>query len=645
MTSAVIGALRVNLGLDSAAFQDGLKKAQSGLSRFGSMAKTGLMAGAAAAAAGLAAFGVSVKGAIDAADDMSKMAQKIGIPIEELSRLKYVADLSGVSMQTLATGVRKLSVNMTDALAKPTSEVASAFQKLGIELTNADGSMRSSQEVLIQLSDKFAAMPDGAEKTALAMKLLGKSGAEMIPLLNGGSAALSQMMAEADSFGQVFTKEMGANAEAFNDNISRLTGVIGNLAARVATQLLPHMVAFSEWLVQNAPAIANFAVKMVEFGAGVAELGMAIGKLGQDIYALVTGAWAEFEAAWNRIIEKRNQLVAAMQSFGQEVIAAFMALPARMAEVGGQIIDGLWNAIKARWEVVKAGLAAFGNEIVAAFKAIPGQMAAIGTDIIDGLYNGIQQRWNAVKGGLSSIGHGVINFIKNPLQTHSPSRVMHEIGGYVIQGLANGIMANQPLALSAAQESAGAITGAFDGVQQIGGTVSGMLTSAFQGLIDGSKKVKDVLKDLLGQLAQMLMNQAFQTLFGGGGGGGSDPWAGLRSVGGGGGGGIFGFLGSLLGFANGGSFKVGGAGGADSQIVAFRASPNERVSVTKPGQETRHGAPVAVQVGVTVDDDGRIRAYVTDMGSKAAQTGAAMAVRQVKSSMPQLIANAQSRSM
>ncbi|MQW79351.1 phage tail tape measure protein, partial [Sinorhizobium meliloti] len=80
MTSAVIGALRVNLGLDSAAFQDGLKKAQSGLSRFGSMAKTGLIAGAAAAAAGLAAFGVSVKGAIDAADDMSKMAQKIGIP-------------------------------------------------------------------------------------------------------------------------------------------------------------------------------------------------------------------------------------------------------------------------------------------------------------------------------------------------------------------------------------------------------------------------------------------------------------------------------------------------------------------------------------------------------------------------------------
>ncbi|RVI45939.1 phage tail protein, partial [Sinorhizobium medicae] len=416
------------------------------------------------------------------------------------------------------------------------------------------------------------------------------------------------------------------------------------LAARVATQLLPHMVAFSEWLVQNAPAIANFAVKMVEFGAGVAELGMAIGKLGQDITALVTGAWAEFEAAWNRIIERRNQLVAAMQSFGQEVIAAFMAPPARMAEVGGQIIDGLWNAIKARWEVVKAGLAAFGHEIVAAFQAIPGQMAAIGGQIIDGLWNGIQAKWNEVKGGLATIGHNIIDFVKNPLQVQSPSRVMHEIGGFIMQGLANGIMGSQPMAITAAQESAGAITGAFNGVQQIGGSISGMLTSAFQGLIDGSKKLKDVLKDLLGQLAQMLMNQAFQTLFGGGGGG-SDPWAGLRSVGGGGGGGIFGLIGSLFGFANGGSFKVGGAGGADSQIVAFRASPNERVSVTKPGQETRHGAPVAVQVGVTVDDDGRIRAYVTDMGSKAAQTGAAMAVRQVKSSMPQLIANAQSRAM
>ncbi|MDE4596719.1 hypothetical protein [Sinorhizobium meliloti] len=166
MTSAVIGALRVNLGLDSAAFQDGLKKAQSGLSRFGSMAKTGLIAGAAAAAAGLAAFGVSVKGAIDAADDMSKMAQKIGIPIEELSRLKYVADLVGrLNADACHRGPQTLRQYDRTRWPSPPARSAAAFQKLGIELTNADGSMRSSQDVLVQLSDKFAAMPDGAEKT------------------------------------------------------------------------------------------------------------------------------------------------------------------------------------------------------------------------------------------------------------------------------------------------------------------------------------------------------------------------------------------------------------------------------------------------------------------------------------------------
>jgi hypothetical protein len=90
-------------------------------------------------------------------------------------------------------------------------------------------------------------------------------------------------------------------------------------------------------------------------------------------------------------------------------------------------------------------------------------------------------------------------------------------------------------------------------------------------VIDRSKSVKDAIVDVLKSLSSMLINRAFQGLSGGGGFFGS-----LLS-------GLLG--GGLPGFANGGNFKVGGTGGIDSQVVAFRASPNERVSVTKPGQE------------------------------------------------------------
>lgn len=496
--SAVIGALRVNLGIDTAAFSNGLANAQSGLKRFASMAKVGLAA--AAAAAGVLAL--AVKGTINAADDMSKAAQKIGIPIEELSRLKYAADLSGVSFEQLQTSVGKLSRNMAEALENPTSAAAKAFGNLGVAVTNADGTLRSSSDVMKDIADRFAAMPDGAAKTAAAMELMGRAGAGMIPMLNGGAEGLGKLMAEADQFGQVFTKEMGANAELFNDNISRLQGALGMLVAKLATELMPHLVAFTNWLVANAPAITAFVVKMVEFGASVVQLGV-------DVYGFVTGAWAAFEAAWDGMLAKVDAVKQRISTFASELVAMFTALPGQMMEIGGQIIDGLWQGIQAKWESVKAS--------------------------ITGLAGSIAQS------------------IKDKLGIQSPSKVMHAIGVNIVEGLQTGMDS-----MSAGMTETA--SGLADGISQI---FEGM-GSAIAGLFDRTKSTSEKLKDLL----KSMINTIFSMMGSGGGLGG-----------------LFkGLLGGLLGFKNGGSFTVGGAGGIDSQLVAFKASPGEQVNVSKAGQ-------------------------------------------------------------
>ena len=89
--------------------------------------------------------------------------------------------------------------------------------------------------------------------------------------------------------------------------------------------------------------------------------------------------------------------------------------------------------------------------------------------------------------------------------------------------------------------------------------------------------------------------------------------------------GLSGIVGGLLGFANGGEFQVGGVGGIDSQIVAFRASPNETVSITKPGQMASAGAGIALSASeLTLTDDGRIMAVVR---AEMVQTGKAAAGR------------------
>lgn len=503
MASSVIGALRVNLGIDSAAFSDGLKKAQSGLSKFGALAKTGLAAAAAGATAAAGAMALAVKGSIDAADDMSKAAAKIGIPIEELSRLKYAADLSGVSFEGLQTAVGKLSKQMNEA-KNGSKAAAEAFSSIGVSATNADGSLKTASQVLTEISDRFATMPDGAEKTALAMELMGRSGANMIPLLNGGSAALQQLMGEADQFGQVFTAEMGANAEAFNDNISRLQGVLGNVAAKIAQELLPYLRQFTDWLLQNGPAIAQWTG---QFAGGMQFVVNEFDRFrneavqfGEQIQAIV-----QF---FTDLDTRLRQFGATARAAASELLNAFLELPARMVEIGGQIIEGLWQGIQAKWESVKAGV--------------------------------------------TGIADSISTSVRSALGIHSPSRVMHEIGVNIMTGLNNGMTSVD--VKSGVVAVADDISGSF---QSIG--------SAIGGAISGTQKWSDVLKTVLQQIASM----AFSKIGGGGGGIG----------------GLFtGLLSGLFGFANGGSFQVGGAGGVDSQLVAFKASPNETVSVTKPGQ-------------------------------------------------------------
>ena len=271
MASSVIGALRVNLGLDSAQFTRGAANAQTTMQK---MSGKMVIAGAAiAAAVGGAAFEFvkMTRQAINTADEISKAAQKIGIGTEELSRLRFAADLSGVSFEQLQVGIGRLNRNMVDT-ARGTGAARQAFAQLGIDVKNADGTLRTSTEIMGDVADKFATMEDGALKSALAMELFGKSGATLIPMLNGGRAELIKMTEEASRFGVVIDAETGKKAEAFNDNLTRLSGVFSATATKVAAEMLPAMVAFTDHLVANSDQIQKNVQGVMDFFRGLGVL-------------------------------------------------------------------------------------------------------------------------------------------------------------------------------------------------------------------------------------------------------------------------------------------------------------------------------------------------------------------------------------
>lgn len=190
-------------------------------------------------------------GAIQIQDDMGKMAQKVGLSVEELSALKHVADLSDLSLEQLSTGVGILSRNMLEA-AQGSKEQRQNFALLGVEVKNAGGTLRSSGAILEDIANKFQALPDGAFKTAMSMQLLGRSGKEMIPLLNMGGTEIRRMMEEAQKLGIVISGDTARAAEHFNDNLTRLRAGVQGLAFRIAEDLLPKLNELSDQAVKWA---------------------------------------------------------------------------------------------------------------------------------------------------------------------------------------------------------------------------------------------------------------------------------------------------------------------------------------------------------------------------------------------------------
>lgn len=218
-----------------------MQSAFSGVSKaFGAIAALG-------AAAGLRNM---VQGVLDVADGLNKLSQRSGIAVETLSELQYAAKLSDVSAESFSTSLRQLAKNI--------DEGAEGFQRLGINTRNADGSLRRTDQVLLDVAEKFSQVQDGAAKAAIAQELLGRSGADLIPLLNAGRSGLAAYADEARRLGVVISSDTARAAEEFNDNMTRLRESMSSLANSVTVAVLPTLVRLSSELVEGAKAAGGF---------------------------------------------------------------------------------------------------------------------------------------------------------------------------------------------------------------------------------------------------------------------------------------------------------------------------------------------------------------------------------------------------
>jgi hypothetical protein len=336
-----LATLVVSLHADIAAFQRDLGRAAhisekewrrvriSATAFAAQMATVGLAVGA--------AVGKMTRDAINLADEYHKMSQRVGISVESLSGLAHAANLSDVSLESLGTSLRQLSKNMLDTQAN-TGEARQAFQALGINVESTKGILKSNEQVMLEIADKFAMMEDGAGKTALAMRLFGRAGADMIPLLNQGSKGLRENAEEARRFGIVISTEAAKKAEEFNDNLTRIQASLKGFGQGIANEALPWLNKMVEQLLEGTRIAGGFLNALRLFGFSSITSDNAGQKI-QDITAQIE----RLQAARQKAIDQGRTRGNLISNFDSEIedakkqleFAKFMQRQSALAIPGG----------------------------------------------------------------------------------------------------------------------------------------------------------------------------------------------------------------------------------------------------------------------------------------------------------------------
>ena len=538
MFNAVIGALRVTLGMDSAQFEQNATRAQARLASIGRGLATAATAATAAVTAASGAMAVAVRAAVHDFDNLAKTSQKIGVPVEDLSQLRHAAELSGAGLDTLEKSLGRLSKNLNDVAAGVGQNAARAFEAIGVAVTNADGSLRSTSDVMSDVADRFAGMEDGAQKTAIAMDLFGRSGTDLIPMLNQGSAGIAAMKQEADQLGLTISQNTGAAAEQFNDNLDRLGKIFQGLVNEVAARVLPTLVQLSEDFLSTAGSadglkqVADFLTQAFRFVVIAGrEVAFVVNRIGAELSAVGEAAkllaQGEFAAAFDRYYAEGERTA---------------ELWAKLREENRRIWEeGVSRPIEQAAQVTAQSV-----------RQVTQPVTELGDAAVD-VNKRIADAFDTLKQGATETGETVRVAVGEPLKL-VPDDV--EQIGHASNRVAD-LMQNS-------------------------------LVSTVDKLVDGTFDAKEAVVDLLKDFNRLLLNTAFQAFLGGA----SGPGAGggiLAS--------LFGGGAALPGFASGGSFEVGGSGGVDSQIVAFRATPGEKVAVSNgPNGGFGGGGNVSVNV-------------------------------------------------
>ena len=241
---------------------------------------SGIAAISAAAISAATALGAAAVKSAEYADNILTMSTVTGISTDKLQEYSYAAELVDVSVETLTKSMAKNIKSMQSAQSGSKSMVE-AYEKLGVSVTNADGSLRDGEEAYWEIIDALGKMENETERDAIAMQILGKSAQELNPLIEAGADRMKELGAEAHSVGAVMSEEALGSLGEFDDSIQRLKGSASAAKNALGTVLLPEMLSITE---TGGEIIKEFTNQLNNAGGGIGGLVSAF----QNVTPMVT---------------------------------------------------------------------------------------------------------------------------------------------------------------------------------------------------------------------------------------------------------------------------------------------------------------------------------------------------------------------
>lgn len=178
----------------------------------------------------LGAFATFAKNTLDAADALNDMSQRTRVSVKDLASLRTVAEQSGTDLESVGKAIAKLNLSFSQAQGG-SKEIAASLQRLGVNSSDA-------RERFFQLADAYVKAGNDTRVLADLQKVLGKSYADMIPLLAQGGTELRRAAEASETFADAMAR-LAPEADKFNDNITELKTSAAGLTADFLTDFVP----------------------------------------------------------------------------------------------------------------------------------------------------------------------------------------------------------------------------------------------------------------------------------------------------------------------------------------------------------------------------------------------------------------------